>query len=206
MALKDIKLVIVGDGGHAKVVRETAYACGIEELVTCDERESGSLEKAALHGTHVHVAIGDNAARAGAYERAKKLGLKPLSLIHPSSIVSPTVSVDEGVYIGINVIINPDSFISRYAIVNTGAIIEHDCAVGPSAFVGPGAVMCGGCSLGARSMLGAHATMIPKTHLGVDITVGAGATVTKDFREPGCVVGTPAHLLPPKPRTPRENF
>ena len=190
--INDIALLILGAGGHAKVVADAARATGVTSIAFCDEGAGDRLEQCAQGATHIHVAIGDNAVRIDGLARARMCGLTPFSIIHPSAYVAPSARVGEGVFVGAFCVINPDSVIDEGAIINTTAVVEHDCRVGAGAFVAPGAIMCGGCSLGARAMLGTHATMIPQTHLGDEVVVGAGATVVSDFDEKCVVVGTPA--------------
>ena len=197
--MKDaISLLILGAGGHAKVVADAARAAGVASITFCDEGAGETLERCAQGATHIHVAIGDNAVRVGGLARGRACGLSPYTVVHPSAYVAPSARVGEGVYIGAFCVINPESVIEDCAVVNTGAIVEHDCRVGEGAFIAPGAIMCGGCSIGTRSMLGAHATMIPQTHIGDEIVVGAGATVVEDFFEKCTVVGTPARKTPLK--------
>lgn len=188
----DISLLILGAGGHAKVVADAASAAGVTSISFCDEGAGDDLAQCAQQATHIHVAIGDNTVRTEGFARAIDFGLTPLSIIHPSAYIAPTAHVGEGVFVGAFCVLNPDSNIGDYAVINTASIIEHDCVVGQGSFVAPGAIMCGGCFLGSHSLLGAHATMIPQTHIGNDVIVGAGATVVSDFKEKCLVVGTPA--------------
>lgn len=191
-----IALLILGAGGHAKVVADAARAAGVEAVAFCDEGAGDVLEQLARTATHVHVAIGDNAVREDGYYRAEACGLSPYSVIHPSAYIAPSAHVGKGVFVGAFCVLNPGCMIDDYAIVNTAAIVEHDCVVGRAGFVAPGAIMCGAATLGKRAFLGAHATMIPQTHLGADVIAGAGATVVSDF-EPECtVMGTPARRIP----------
>lgn len=188
----EISLLILGAGGHAKVVSDAARCAGVANIAFCDEGAGDSLAQCAAGATHVHVAIGDNETREHGYERAQEAGLTPLTIIHPSAQIASSARVGEGVYIGACSVVNPFAVIENYAILNTSCVVEHDCRVGIAAFVAPGAIMCGTCSLGAHSFLGANATMIPQTSLGANVIVGAGAIVIESIDEPCLLVGTPA--------------
>ena len=90
---------VVGDGGHAAVVRELIAACGIQ------------------HG--VVVAIGDNRIRKR--EVGKNPGLYP-ALVHPRAIVSPSAVIGAGTVVMAGAIIQAGAVIGRHCIINTGAM------------------------------------------------------------------------------------
>ena len=188
----DISLLILGAGGHAKVVADAARCSGISNIAFCDEGSGDLLAQCAANATHIHVAIGDNETRERGYERAISCGLTPLTIIHPRACIASSAVIGDGVYVGAYTVVNPFAAIENYAILNTSCVVEHDCRVGIAAFVAPGAIMCGECTLGAHSFLGAHATMIPQVSLGPNVTVGAGATVLDSVEEPCLLAGTPA--------------
>src|SRR5689334_17530622 len=108
-------ILIFGAGGHAKVVAEVARATGhevigfIEDGDARDEVEFfGSriiawgrfVDKGGLPGgAGVALAIGDNAGRAGAFDRIRALGCEVATLVHPSAVLSSSASVGEGTVI-----------------------------------------------------------------------------------------------------------
>lgn len=191
-------LLILGAGGHAKVVADAARAMGIAHIYFCDEGAGQSLEQFAGICAHIHVAIGDNATRDFGYKRAIEEGFTPYSVVHPTAIISPEALIGQGVYIGALCVLNPQCSISDFALINTGAIVEHDSVVGQAAFIAPGAIMCGRTGLGARSFLGTHGTMIPQTSVGDDVVIGAGSVVTRTFENDVHLVGVPARVLEKK--------
>lgn len=191
-------LLILGAGGHAKVVADAARAMGITHIYFCDEGAGQSLEQFADTCAHIHVAIGDNATREFGYKRAIEAGYTPFSVVHPTAIISPEAHIGQGVYIGALCVLNPQCHISDFALINTGAIVEHDSVVGQAAFIAPGAIMCGRTGLGARSFLGTHGTMIPQTSVGDDVVIGAGSVVTRTFENDVHLVGVPARVLEKK--------
>lgn len=193
--MSEFMLVIVGDGGHSKVVCESARAAGVFNLCVIDEHAGDSLEGAAATATHFLVAIGDNEVRARVFARALDAGLTPYSIVDPSAVIASSAVIGRGVFIAPRAVVNPFATIEDDAIINTGAIVEHDCVVSAHGFVAPGAVMCGACRLGEYAFLGANATMIPLVELGRYSIAGAGATLTKSFGDFVLVSGTPAQKM-----------
>lgn len=191
-------LLILGAGGHAKVVADTAFAMGITHVHFCDEGAGQTLEQFIDTCTHIHVAIGDNATREFGYLRAIEAGFTPFNVVHPTAVISSEAHIGKGVYIGALSVLNPQCHIADFALINTGAIVEHDSVVGQAAFIAPGAIMCGQTVLGARSFLGTHGTMIPQTRVGDDVIVGAGSVVTRTFESDVHLVGVPARVLEKK--------
>lgn len=95
-------LLIIGAGGHGRVVGEIAEACGYSVAYLDDQ--SGNkvvgtileLEKFKDQFGFYFVGIGNNTTRQLLLERLEKLGLEIPSLIHPTAYVSPTASIGAG--------------------------------------------------------------------------------------------------------------
>ncbi|MDP8263022.1 MAG: acetyltransferase [Candidatus Ancaeobacter aquaticus] len=194
------KIIIVGGGGHAKVLIELIKAQAIYEIagVIDPQKEVGSevcgvnvlggddiVSDQYVKGIkNACVAVGtvrnNDHKRSDLFENLKKQGFLMPALIHPSSHVSQSAHIAEGVQIMTGVIVQSDSFISENCIVNTGAIIEHDCIVKKDTHIAPGATICGGCEVGKGSFIGAGAIVIQSIRVGKNSLIGAGAVVAKD--------------------------
>jgi sugar O-acyltransferase (sialic acid O-acetyltransferase NeuD family) len=210
------ELVVVGAGGHAKVVVATARAAGWRVVAIVDDARErwgqqllgvaiagpteGALQDA---GAQVVLAIGDNAAR-----RRLALGARCrfVSVVHPSAIVDPTVALGGGSVVFAGAVIQPDAAIAAHAIVNTGASIDHDCVLGEAVHVAPGARLAGNVTLGDEVFVGIGAVVIPGVAIGARTVVGAGAAVVGDLPADVIAVGVPARIahLAREPRDPRE--
>lgn len=201
-------LIVVGAGGHAKVVVATARAAGFQVTAVVDdatERWGTTVLGIAVSGptatalgdpdAEVVLAIGDNAARRRLAAAAR---CRFAAIVHPSAVVDPTVRVGAGSVVFAGAVIQPDTVIGRHAIVNTGASIDHDCVLGEAVHVAPGARLAGSVALGDEVFIGIGAVVIPGIAIGARTTIGAGAAVVRDVPSGSVAVGVPARLLEAK--------
>jgi sugar O-acyltransferase (sialic acid O-acetyltransferase NeuD family) len=198
-------LILLGGGGHAAVVADAARAAGWSLLGYLDDADRGTdpprlgtIEELpdvlAQHGsTVVHAAIGDPDRRASWLAAAGVHSAPPI--IHPTAVVSPSVTIDRGVFIGPGVVINARSEIGEGAIVNSRAVVEHDCRLGPYCHVAPGAVLGGIVRVGRASLVGLGAIVLPGRCVGDRASLGAGSVAISDVPDGATAVGAPAQLL-----------
>lgn len=201
-------LMIIGAGGHAKVVIEAVHAnnqdCQIY-LVDQDETRVGSvllgniivypLEKWDVAGSSCHVAIGSNTTRKnlGLLAEANKKDLH--TVIHPRACVSSTATLGVGVFVAANAIISAEGRIDDGCIINHGAIVDHDCQIGKYTHIAPNATLGGGVKVGQECLIGAGAIIMPLIRVGNNVVVGAGAVVIHDIDDNETVVGVPARCV-----------
>jgi sugar O-acyltransferase (sialic acid O-acetyltransferase NeuD family) len=196
------ELVVVGAGGHAKVVVASARAAGFQVVAVVDDaraRWGTQLLGVTISGptepvlqdprTQVVLAIGDNAVRRRLGATA---GCRFVSVVHPAAIVDATVQLGAGSVVFAGAVIQPDTTIGAHAIVNTGASIDHDCVLGQAVHVAPGARLAGNVTLGDEVFLGIGAVVIPGVTIGARTTVGAGAAVVRDLPAGIVAAGVPA--------------
>ena len=200
------KLLILGAGGHGKVVSEIAQLMKQwEEIAFLDDREdisevlgisiAGKLaDLPALRSEYEYafVAIGSNTARLKWIKKLSQHGFKIPILIHPSSIVSAKSSIEEGTVIMAGAVINPDTRIGRSCIINTASTIDHDCILQDGVHTSPGVHLGGTIKIGERTWICIGATIINNINIGCDSVIAAGAVVTKDVLSNVLVAGVPA--------------
>ena len=204
-------LMVIGAGGHAKVIVDTLFESNLESSV------AGAVDKApttigkALGKTkiigddsilsnvsptqyHFIVAIGDNTVRSTLFKVWKEQGFTAISCIHPKSIISDSVSIGEGTAIMAGTVINCDSTIGDNVIINTNATVDHDVSIGSHAHIAPGSHLAGNISVGEGAFIGTGATILPGIKIGAWAVVGAGSIVTRDVLPHRTVWGVSAKL------------
>ena len=150
------------------------------------------FEKETLSQSPIIISIGDNHTRK---KIANRLSCEFEKAIHPSSIISPSVNIDEGTVVMAGTIINADANIGKHCIINTGASIDHECVVGDYVHISPHATLCGNVHIDEGSWIGAGVTVVPGIHIGEWCEVKAGAVVIHDVPDNAVVAGVPAKVI-----------
>jgi len=120
------------------------------------------------------------------------------TVIHPSAVVAPEVQIDDGVQVFAGAIVQPGSHLGANVIVNTGARVDHDCIINSHAHIAPGVTLCGAVHVGIGAHIGTGATVVQGIRIGAGSVVGAGAVVIRDVPEGTRVIGVPAASMPDK--------
>ena len=134
---------LIGDGGHATVVRSVCEAMD-----------------AWLSDDFQFIAIGDNRARL---ERSLFTDITFATLIHPRASINQPVKIGSGTVIMDGVVIQPGVVIGRHAILNTGCTVDHHCVIGDYVHIAPGAHLCGNVHIGEGSLVGVGVGIAPNT-------------------------------------------
>jgi len=195
-------LVLVGAGGHARVVAESATESGWRLAGFIDDRPRASLgdqasrlgglsclEHEELVRHHpVVLARGDLRLRRDLIPRLHE----PIAtIVHPSAVVSSSAELGPGVFVGPRAVVNPGAHIGAHAIINTSAIVEHDCRIGENTHLAPGVVLGGNVSIESDTLVGLNASVIPGVRIGSRVTIGAGAAVVHDVADGELIIGVP---------------
>jgi len=204
------QLLILGAGGHAKVMAEAAEAEGVwQHIALLDDRHAlldGTLRWPVLaeieqagrflsEYSHATVAVGDSRRRLEWLDMLAGFGFLIPTLIHPAAWVSTSASLAEGCVVMANATVQADAHLGRGCIVNTGASIDHDCSIGEGVHICPGASLGGEVVVGNGSWLGIGCSVIQGVRIGDHVTVGAGAAVISDIGDGLTVVGVPARAI-----------
>ena len=196
------RIVIVGASGFGKeaawVVERINGVCPAFELLgycddAADKREGmcglypllGPVETARerFGVMGFFCAVGDNRVRRMLSGRAIDLGLEPVTLADPSSVVAPDVRLGKGCYIGIGSVVSVGSKIGDGVLINHQVCVGHDVTMGDFSQVCPGVCVSGGCSIGEGALLGTNAGVIPLKKIGAWATVGAGSMALRDVAD-----------------------
>lgn len=201
------EVVVLGAGGHGKVVVATLQSAGFRvEAILDDDRDKwgqvilgvpvvGPIELVRKFirekGYAAVVGIGDNRMRRHVI---RKVGdaCNWISVIHPSAYVHPSVRLGLGSVVFAGAVVQPDAVIDEHCIINTGATVDHDSRIGAFTHIAPGAHLAGGVRVGEGALIGMGSAILPGVSVGDWAVVGAGAVVVRDVPDGTTVVGVPA--------------
>lgn len=151
------RLLILGAGGHGKVVREVALSiCNINqkavyEIVDFLDDQSeiavgkiAELEKFRDKYSDVFCGIGNNTTRKQLLDKAKELGFHIPVLIHSTAYISSSALMEAGTVVEPKAIVNTNTVVHRGCIISVGAILDHDVEIGEFAHVNAGAIVKAG--------------------------------------------------------------
>lgn len=206
-----LPVIILGGGGHAKVLLEVLLLRHREVLgYTSLDGEAKTVlgilrlgdDKVVLEYAPDKLrlvngvgSIGSASSRKRLFDRFQSKGYCFEDVIHPAAVMAADVRLGEGVQIMAGTVVQPGSRVGANAIVNTGAVVDHDCDIGAHVHVAPGAVLSGGVRIQDEAHVGTGAVIIQGLVIGAGSLVGAGAVVVRDVPPGVTVVGVPGKVL-----------
>lgn len=204
------KILLMGAGGHCKVVLDVLFASKeyeIAGIIDVKSRIGSKVLGVPVIGTDLDLprffrlgirncfisigSIGNPKLRVHLYHIAKKIGFVFPNLISPSALISSSATLGCGNYIAPGVIINTGARIGNSCIINTGAIVEHDCVVGDFVHLSPGSILSGGVTVGDFSHIGTGSVVIQNLEIGANTMIGAGSVVAENIRSNVVAYGNP---------------
>ena len=198
------KLIIVGAGGHGKVVANNALKNGYTDICFVDDKILGECMGFPIIGkckdlikfndgkTDFIIGIGNNEIRKII---AETYNVNWVTICHPSAVVAEKVLIGKGTVVMAGVVINCDSTIGEHSIINTGTIVEHDIRIGDYVHLSPGVSLGGTVQVGNNSHIGIGATVINNIEICAGCVIGAGALVVRSINEEGTYVGVPVRKI-----------
>ena len=200
-------IIILGNGGHAKVLIEILQEQNREIVgFTAPFNKENSYGFAYLGKdeeifgfgfTEVELVNGlgsvtVNPLRKNIFKLFKNRGYTFANVIHPSSIISPSAIIGEGVQIMAGTIIQTNAFIADNTIINTGVKIDHDSVVYEHVHIAPGTTISGNVHVRANTHIGTGTSIIQGITIGEGCLIGAGSVIVKDIRDKAKAFGVPA--------------
>jgi UDP-N-acetylbacillosamine N-acetyltransferase len=192
-------IYIYGASGHGLVVADIAKCCGYEEIIFLDDDKNKGYktfeEIKENKNFHIAFGIGNNQIRARLYNKVKNYSFHLPILIHPSSIISLSVKIEEGTVVMPNVVVNSKATIGNGVILNSSCVVEHDCMIDDFVHISPKVALAGNVKVGEYSHIGIGSNVIQCLNIGKNVVVGGGSTVIRNINDNQKVVGVPAQLI-----------
>lgn len=197
------QVIIIGTGGHAKVVADIVIKSNDKIIGFLDDNASEGVWGYPLLGhcddipqwidrAEFIVAIG----KANVRERImNQYTCNWYTAIHPNAVVGNHVAIGEGSAFMAGTVVNSDTSIGRGCIINTGATVDHDNIINEFSHISVGAHLGGTVSIGCKTWVGIGATVSNNINICDNCTIGAGAVVVKNIAEAGTYVGVPVKRM-----------
>lgn len=210
--------VIIGGGGHAKVLieilqlegRYSPYAItdgdpskrgnkilGIP-IVGTDTELPKLLENNVQHFIVGTGSVGKNQVRKRLFNKGCKAGFEPLTALHPTGKISGSAHIENGTALMAGAIVNVDSKIGKNCVINSGAIVEHDCHIADHVYLSSGVCLSSTVKINCGAFLGIGATIKQTVQIGAWSIIGAGSVVLDDVPPKTIVAGVPAKIIKTK--------
>lgn len=165
------KIVLVGNGQHAKVVLYNFKAQGLYD-VACFTTHDPSLVGTMYEGNEIggtdneldmlkekyqtnkfFIAFGSMKKRKAVYEHYVENGWEAVNIIHPDAVVSEEAKIGKGVLIESGCLITPNPIVGDNVVVNTGSQVNHDNIVENHVYIASGVVLSGGVTIKENTLL-----------------------------------------------------
>lgn len=207
--MSECPFIIVGGGGHARVVASTLRRLGESILGFTDPDKEAALGDDIDHlggddilaeklPSEVALTMGvgsvrDTGHRADIFTEQLENGFQFPPLVHSNAFVATEAILEMGAQVMAGAVVQPDTSIQENVIVNTNATVDHDCYIGAHSHIAPGATVSGEVLLHEGVHVGTGASIIQGVQIGRNSIVGAGAVVIEDVPPETVVVGIPAY-------------
>jgi sugar O-acyltransferase (sialic acid O-acetyltransferase NeuD family) len=200
------KLVIIGAGGHSKVIIDLIHLLNeytivgiyddMKEGYFCNYKILGKIIDITKNITinNVVIAIGDCSIRKQLYNKYNKYNYP--YLIHPNTIISSSIKkIGDGTIIMAGTIIQTEVDIGKLCILNTNSNIDHECKIGDFNNICPSVTICGQVNIGNINFIGASCVIIQNINIGNNCIVGAGSVIIRDINDNLKIIGNPGRIV-----------
>jgi len=212
--LKRENLLLIGGGGHCKVIIDILYMLdsykiiGIIDkkekigqnisnipIIDHDENLSKYFDKGIKLALISMGNIGNPVKRQEIFLKLKKIGFTLPVILSPRATVSSSAMINEGSVIFHNCIINAETEIGVNCIINTGVIIEHENIIGDFVHLSPGVTLSGNVTIGKNSHLGTGSVVSNSISIGENCLIGTASNIVSNIPDYSLAYGNPCKVI-----------
>jgi len=206
------RVVVVGAGGHSRVVISILESLGKYEIIGVADRYLDYFGEQIL-GYNIKyswdalpvllkegvkfavIAVGNNKERESLYNNLIEMGFLIPNIVHISSLLEQNVVLNNGNQICMGVIMSSSVTVGSNNIINTGSLLDHEVDVGNNVFIAPGCCIAGRVKIGDNVFIGIGVNIIENIKIGNNAVIGAGSVVLEDIPDNATFVGVPAKMI-----------
>ncbi|MBC8489754.1 MAG: hypothetical protein H8D45_27360 [Bacteroidetes bacterium] len=199
---KSNDIVIIGNGGHARMCKDLIEKVGHYKIVgIIDKNYSDSnvpgyevigndnslpilYRKGLMNAV---IGVGDisnsNKTRSRLYNNIKAIGISLPNIIDPSSTIEKTAILGDGIQIMSNAIIGSYSSIGDNCIINSGSIVCHDARISNNVHVAPGAIIAADVEIGRNTLIGMGVTIYRGIKIGSNVVINNGVNIFSNVND-----------------------
>jgi len=207
------KIVILGAGGTGLLIADSILRDPRSDLVGFlddDAQKKGvgqgrfpvlgalSFWRALPAECHFISSLYSPKSNVEFYLKIRSLGIPDgrwANVVDPSAIVSSSVVLGHGVYLGPVTVLEPNVSIGNWCAMLGRVYIAHDTCIGDYAACANSASIAGGVRVGLCAFIGANATVRECLQIGRHTVIGMGAVVIRDIPDGSIVVGNPSRII-----------
>lgn len=139
-------------------------------------------EVASFHSKRSVIAIGANSPVLKIRKDVLDVGGSFISIIHPSSHISPTSKIGDGVIVAPFSFVGPFARVGHNSILNVRSTIGHDVVVGIGVIISPHVDINGTAKIGDHCFIGAGVTVDPLIEVGSFCKLSSGVTLKNNVK------------------------
>lgn len=149
----------------------------------------------SVDSVEIVIASGEPALRKLLLDKIIKFGFKLGSVIDPSSIISPTAKLGDGIIITSNCIVASNAIVGGNVAINVKSIVGHDIVISNNSVLSSMVNIGGGCIIGEGSYLGMACLIREGIQIGHEVIIGMGSVVHNDIPSGMIAIGNPARPM-----------
>lgn len=203
---KKENIIIVGAGGHAKMIidiindKKEFNLVGIVDVGTiigankeapksvlgipiiCDYSKLDVLYRKGIKNAINAVGfIDSHKERKMVFNKLIDIGFNLPNIIHRTAIIEPSVKLGSGNHILANSLIGSSSTIGDNSIINSGSVITHDVKIKNNVHITPGALIAGYVKISSNTIIGMGSTLHFKINIGSNVKIHNGSNIIGDI-------------------------